>query len=476
MDVTLGMPPSSAWARNRRVIIAFIAIEGLLIVAGAALNIPPMGLAVPVLLGAAYLGNRPLAILAVLFMAFSVALHVSVFSGDNAVFALLALVWWRTASHVPAYDRLWKRARVFAWLSIAWTAVAALRSTLFDGGDVYALAIGVNLIEYFAYFVIAQDVLQSCTQAQREWLLRFAWGIALVVCTIALVQRFMLDMQRVSSVLESHHSHLGNYSLGSVLIGVAVLARSRTRTARLLTIGGLLVCVIAMLVSETRADLTGAGVGCLAYVAVRGWRAAMWVGLAVLVLIATGVGPGIVRSQIDKTFKETDETVSRVSAGYDASAIDRVMIWVGILDLERHSPVERLLAGFGPGRFPDFTRPYMDAFAMFSYEKQALAGHNNALHMMVEVGLIGLILMCAMFYYILRQLYRFSRSRIVKVRETGAMAFAVTIALLASGMTQETFYAQPAMGNFFGMYMVVLALLYALSRADDAAPTAAARA
>jgi hypothetical protein len=37
------------------------------------------------------------------------------------------------------------------------------------------------------------------------------------------------------------------------------------------------------------------------------------------------------------------------------------------------------------------------------------------------------------------------------------------VALLVSGFTQETFYAQPAMGNFMGFYVVTIALLMNLT-------------
>ena len=45
---------------------------------------------------------------------------------------------------------------------------------------------------------------------------------------------------------------------------------------------------------------------------------------------------------------------------------------------------------------------------------------------------------------------------------TSILATSGTVALIVSGFTQETFYSQPAMGNFMGMYFILLILIMRL--------------
>ena len=85
--------------------------------------------------------------------------------------------------------------------------------------------------------------------------------------------------------------------------------------------------------------------------------------------------------------------------------------------------------------------------------KAASGAHNNLLHVLCEIGIFGLIIYILFFYNVLKGLYRYFNNPLSKAY------FFLTIALLASGITQETFWFQKAFGSFWLFYMLFLAII-----------------
>ena len=76
--------------------------------------------------------------------------------------------------------------------------------------------------------------------------------------------------------------------------------------------------------------------------------------------------------------------------------------------------------------------------------------HLLPLHILLELGLLGLCLVVAIFAALLRQLWR--------VRIDERVLFTGTVILLITGLTQETFYPLPSKGHLLGLYLCGVAL------------------
>jgi len=87
--------------------------------------------------------------------------------------------------------------------------------------------------------------------------------------------------------------------------------------------------------------------------------------------------------------------------------------------------------------------------------------HNNFLQVFVDLGLIGLGLFLLLLYEIARRL-KVSPPELNASHPRYAMLIAMKYCfwgLLVTLVTQETFYMAPALGNFWGFYLVLLAIV-----------------
>lgn len=160
------------------------------------------------------------------------------------------------------------------------------------------------------------------------------------------------------------------------------------------------------------------------------------VGLTTLLLLPLAL---LLFPQTVAVATEFQDSLERQSTLLDADNADnlsgRDQIWqerIAFLDEEPH----RWIVGSGFGAAVDSGN-----FA-----------HMLPLHITIEVGAIGLFFFAILFYLILTHLYR----RDVPKRTI----FWMTVALLITSLTQETFYPAPALGHFMGFYLCVLAIVF----------------
>jgi hypothetical protein len=143
---------------------------------------------------------------------------------------------------------------------------------------------------------------------------------------------------------------------------------------------------------------------------------------------------------------ELSESVERQSTLLDATNADNLSgrdhIWKERLEFLDEKPL-RWLLGSGFGAAVDSGN-----FA-----------HMLFLHIIVELGLVGLAVFLILF---LRILYHSHHKGSAK-----RSIFWVTIALLFASLTQETFYPVAAMGHFFGFYLFSVAIALRETFHDD---------
>lgn len=134
----------------------------------------------------------------------------------------------------------------------------------------------------------------------------------------------------------------------------------------------------------------------------------------------------------------------------DASSASRFLIWLGGIQHFINADWMTKLFGTGIGSYHSIEY----GFSIWNGERGISGAHNNYLHVLCEVGIVGLIVFLLLFWYILKALY-------IKGKEChlARMYFFVTIALLGSGLTQETFWFQAALGSLWLFYIFFLTLI-----------------
>lgn len=136
-------------------------------------------------------------------------------------------------------------------------------------------------------------------------------------------------------------------------------------------------------------------------------------------------------------------------AHYQSSSDDRISLWTSAWHMFQDYPV----LGIGPGNFPVvYASNYILPQAK---EPNLVHAHNNFIHMLAEMGIIGEIAFVYMFGYILFAMYY--RYRLNPQDTWTIAAFIITISLLTQGLTEYNF----GNSNVIRMYWFMMGLTYA---------------
>jgi len=145
------------------------------------------------------------------------------------------------------------------------------------------------------------------------------------------------------------------------------------------------------------------------------------------------------------------ETVqSEKTNSLDISSFSRLLVWQETIHHFITVGLVQKIFGTGIGTFR--TIPFR--IVIWGTDKSLDGAHNNYLHVLSDIGIFGLIVFCMLFFVILKELYHNSSDNLLS-----KCYFYLTIALLASGMTQETFWFQYAFGSFWFFYIFFLAII-----------------
>lgn len=141
---------------------------------------------------------------------------------------------------------------------------------------------------------------------------------------------------------------------------------------------------------------------------------------------------------------------------FDLSSASRFFIWLGAIKHFISADFLKKLFGVGIGCYPTIQYD----FVIWGSSKIASGAHNNLLHVLCEIGVFGLIIFIMLFYYILKALYKNRTNLLSK------SYFFLTIALLSSSLTQETFWFQKSFGSFWLFYIFFLAIVLQTKQKD----------
>lgn len=172
----------------------------------------------------------------------------------------------------------------------------------------------------------------------------------------------------------------------------------------------------------------------------------------------------VVKIRVDQAVFGIEEFLNGDSSH---SVSQRLSLLILDLELLRHFP----LIGLRDGQLPPYEdlRPIIPWLDKSIYEIKLLAGsHTEIMAQLVRKGLfLGGSVLVAMFFYPMFFFYRYSSSRIARVRVAARMGLAFVISILASSLTIQVFNLKMT-STFYGFCVALLmAAVISESRANQ---------
>jgi O-antigen ligase len=255
-----------------------------------------------------------------------------------------------------------------------------------------------------------------------------------------------LDSMRGVQGTYAHHAMLGNMMTIALSLFLYRLLNSTTFKLKIVYGAGILTSVYIMIISGSRSGLLGLILSLVIFTVLHFkikkiyfFYLSVLIVLSFIILLFTPLHE-IIQNTVNNEHTKT----------IDLSSYGRLLILKGAIYNFLHIDVFHKLFGIGFGNFYTINYP----FVLFSNAKHASGAHNNFLHVLTETGILGLIIFIILFGIIIFELAKKSK------HDTLAFSFLfATVALLFSGLTQETFWFQPVFGAFWMCYSLFVGLI-----------------
>jgi O-antigen ligase len=259
---------------------------------------------------------------------------------------------------------------------------------------------------------------------------------------------------QVFGTFSPHHATLGTLGLFALAFCLYRFLAAATLRVRLFYAGIAAINLFTIILSGSRSALIGIAFGAVVFVAMRfKFRITYLLYLAIFVVVIALLAKfSPLKNVISMTFAG-----NMFNAGFDLSTVSRFMIWRGSLNQFFTAGPWIQLAGIGAGAFPTIKFP----FVIWGGDASMCAAHNNFLHILVELGIVGLAGFVIYLFACLQEFFHRWR------RDPLAFSFfLLTIALIASSLTQETFWFQRPLLVIWQMYVVFCAAIFLRTRGD----------
>lgn len=248
-----------------------------------------------------------------------------------------------------------------------------------------------------------------------------------------------------------HHGMLGTFMLIPFFLSIGQARIAERKILKISYIGMSVIFFILVILSGTRSALLGLFVAVAIFLVTNlKWKRSNMKYMALTVIAAIAVyflTP--VKLLVQATFHEGS------SVG-DSSSWGRLLIWKGAWDYFTHADLLHKFFGAGFGGF--FLIPQSQV--VFNGLRHSFGAHNNLLNVLCETGLAGLTAFTVFFTHALSVLYK-------RKHPLALSFFYATIAMLFSGLTQETFWVTNAFHNLWLFYMVIFALVLKISNVQE---------
>lgn len=368
---------------------------------------------------------------------------------DDFLFVLLlALLIGNVILNAQPINRgqLGKTLFIFGCAAALLTATNVWR---FDGRQLAKSVFSIfRLGEYILAYFMVSTLVQDRKQARHLFVVLIIGAVWVVLAGI--YQWVILQWPIVVSTLSPNHAHIGVYIIITFFIALTFFYRNKNFVARTFLAVLMVLMLIVLVESRSRAAWIGFALAFVIYALLRKSRILFtFIVLVAIIWGTTQYTPAAVRERVEYTFQSQS-----VQPAIDLSTLGRLYIWRGVAQLLA-SPVN-IAFGVGLGAFQYAIKPFVPLFA-----DGATGAHNNFLHMLAELGILGLILFIALLWRFFKFGWRMYRqSEMASETRDFSIAFLSILAgLVATMPTQETFSVQEANSSFLGYLLFVIALL-----------------
>ncbi|NLP03312.1 MAG: O-antigen ligase family protein [Fibrobacter sp.] len=298
------------------------------------------------------------------------------------------------------------------------------------------------IINLILMIVVYYFFSQEYWRAKREQLIILFIAFSVVEMLYALIGPLFFDVNPDRGTY-IHHGMLGNVMVLSIGFGIYKSASANTWLFRIIYAIYTFASIYTLIISRSRSTLLGVIVSIAFFIFFYSWKVSKRItaGVIICILLISVIFMPEIMSIKNATFSASD------TGTLDRSSIGRLLIWRGAVKHFLNSSIPEKIIGSGMGSFTTIKYDHYLEIGRFT-----TGAHNNLLHAAIELGIVGLLLFLAVFGVQLYQLSKMKKDLFAQIY------FFITIALLFSGMTQETFWFQPVFGNFWMLQMIFLAL------------------
>jgi len=313
-----------------------------------------------------------------------------------------------------------------------------------------------SLFFIFNFFEMAvMVILFSQPQWKEHWEKLILFYVICSFCEIIIAvalevldgARTFADFYKFKGTLGPHHAMLGNVMILSFGVASCAFFELRGKYERVFSLCVAILSIATILLSGTRSAFLGMLLAVPVFILLQ-FREKWTIPVAVLstVVVITAVGVSAIKGTIVQALLGS---VSAESA--DMSSYGRLLIWERVYEYAVYAPWLQKITGIGVGTFTSLKFNYFLEVGTFT-----TGAHNNFLHVFVEAGIVGFIILAVVFIDIIRKLVLKSRCK----DNTARCFLLCTLILLFSGVTQETFWFNPVFGRFWFHYMFFYLLIF----------------
>lgn len=243
-----------------------------------------------------------------------------------------------------------------------------------------------------------------------------------------------------------HHSVIAMVAVTVIPLVLSYFKAQLTLFKKILLILAVFLLLYLVFLSETRSLMLGIALAIAFYTvfSVRFSKQTLLYGVALAIFCVIFWYLPVTQKLIAETFTTTE------SSGIDSSSYSRLFIWKGAWESIVKASLPQKIFGQGIGLY----RTIEYDFVIWGGGRSATGAHNNFLHVLVETGILGFFAWLYHFGVILYFSFRPGSKKLIR-----SSFGLVTLALIFSGIGQETFWFQSAFGSFWFLYTTVLALI-----------------
>jgi O-antigen ligase len=302
-----------------------------------------------------------------------------------------------------------------------------------------------------------------------------ASAYGLIVDIVLQLPRIYVDITRdimrpkeFSAFFTNNHASASVYLISALSVGFGLLFKKGNPLHKGLILSCMATMILAVIFSRSRAGIAGLGISTamfiLSYLRFRGRNIFAMGGLLVIVVVFGTLA----------LYAGTDKNVTdRIGIGsigdithyeYRSDFIRSTDRKIGILSVK--------------ARFENWRESIeiiknmsMNIFFGYGVNQQSFkiklgGAHNNFLQVIIDMGIVGLVVFL-LFLYEMERKFKKPPSTKDSYLPNNAMRLGMRCGfwgLVATSFTQETFYMRPALGNFFGFYLILVAIISSLPK------------